>query len=89
MPLYLSTHGALLSTVGIPFHLLCTNAYPTIDNVPADLNRYYGDNISCINQAEYVAVPLMRVRRNTQKPIWKCDPMLKKGKNKAKSLLRI
>ena len=45
MPLYLATLGALLSTVRVPFHLLCTNAYPVIDNIRADLNRCYHDII--------------------------------------------
>ena len=89
MPLYLATLGALLFTIRVPFHLLCTNAYPIIDNARADLNRYYRDIILCIKQAEDVAIPLIRVRRNTQKPIWKCDPLLKKVKNKAKFWLRI
>ena len=40
-------------------------------------------------QAGDVAIPLIRVRRNTRKPIWKCDPLLKKVKNKAKFWLRI
>ena len=60
------------------FLLLCTNAYPIIDNARADLNRYYRDFILCIKQAEDLAIPLIRVRRNTQKTIWKCDPLLKK-----------
>jgi len=79
MPLYLTRLGALQSTVRVPFHLLCTNVYPIIDNASADLNRYYRDIILCIKQAEGVAVPLIRFRRNTQKPIWKCDPLLKKS----------
>ena len=45
VPLYLATLGVLLSTVRFPFHLLCKDAYPTIDNARADLNRYYRDII--------------------------------------------
>ena len=89
-PLYLVTHGALLSSVRVPFHLLCTNTYPTIDNACTDLNCHYRGIISCIKQAEDVTVPLIHVRRNTQKQIWKCTPMLKKKvKSKAKFWLRI
>jgi len=79
MPLYFATLGVLLSTVRVPLHVPCTNAYPIIDNARADLNRYYRDIILCIRQAEGVAVPLIRFRRNTQKPIWKYDPLLKKS----------
>ena len=65
MPLYVATLGALLSTVRVPFHLLCTNAYPIIGNASADLKRYYRDIIKEAHSCLYKEANHDNVKRSS------------------------
>jgi hypothetical protein len=85
--LYLSTLALLLSNISVSFHLL--GACYFISDVRGQLNAYYRNIISSIKQAEAIAVPFIRVRLNTRKTFWKCDPELKKVKNQAKFWLKL
>ena len=86
-PLYLSTLALLLSTIKVPFNLLCTSVISPQARV--QLNIYYSQIVSCLKKAEEVAVPLCRFKLKTRGSIWKSDPDLKIVKNRAKLWLRI
>ena len=86
-PLYFSTLVSLLSTIKVPFNLLCTSVGSPQARI--QLNIYYSHIVSCLKRSEEVAVPLCRFRAKTRSSIWKNDPELKTIKNQAKLWLKI
>ena len=86
-PLYVATLASLLSTINVPYNLLCCGV--TSPSARLQLNTYYHQIILCLKKTEQVAVPIERIRSNTRKFVWNYDPLLKKVKNQAKLWLRI
>lgn len=85
--LYICTLATLLSSVTVPYHLLCTSVLSP--NARSQLNSYYSQIVACLKQAEAIAVPVSRIRSKTRSSLWKEDPQLKIVKNRAKMWLRI
>ena len=75
----------MLSTILVPYHLL--GAVYFVSDARGKLNSYNRNIVSSIEQAEAIAVPLTRVRLNTRKTFWKCDPELKKVKKPSQVLV--
>jgi hypothetical protein len=78
--LYVLPLSTVPSCIRVLYHLLQLQ----VKGSKLDLNRYYDNIISCMKEAEKIAVPKERIRIKTQKSIWTADPELKNYKNKAK-----
>ena len=84
---YLITLASLLSTIYVPYQLLqCSQNFIY---AKYEIDRYYHSILSAMKEAEKISVPVKRIRKNTQKPLWSLDPNLKACKNKAKFWLKI
>ena len=76
-----------MSTVRVHYHLLQLNT--PCPNKKPDFNIYYLKIISCLKQAEGMAVPPDRCRINTRQPVWNIDLELETIENKTKFWLQI
>ena len=76
-----------MTRIKVPFQLLQVGS--KFVNDKNFLNKYYFNIISCMKEAERVAVAEERVKFNTWKPELSWDLGLKSVKNKAKFWLRI
>jgi hypothetical protein len=77
--LYVLPLSTLVNFIRVPYHLLQSQ----VKGSKCDLNRYYDNIISCMKEAEKIAVPEERIRIKTQKSIWTANSELKNYKNKS------
>ena len=70
VPLFQATCDHVLSKIKVPFHLLQTNTGLSNSELRLQINTYCEEIIHALKCADKAAIPVKKVRSNTEKSSW-------------------